>query len=85
MICHHLFLTSAISLGWVPDVEAAYVRAAATHDRAAMRHEEAAELFDGMGLPSLARGERARARLDREGAAAELEHARLRRELLPRP
>jgi len=31
-----------------------------------------------MGLPSLARGERARARLDREGAATELERAQLR-------
>ena len=43
-----------------------------------MVHEHAAELFDGMGLPSLAREERARARLDREGAAAE--RAQLRRE-----
>ena len=31
-----------------------------------------------MGLPSLARGERARARFDREGAATELERAQLR-------
>ena len=31
-----------------------------------------------MGLASLARGERARARLDREGAATELERAQLR-------
>ena len=69
----------------MPEVEAAYLRAAATHDRAAVLHEEAAELFDGMGLPSLARGERARARLDREGAAEELEHARLHRELLRQP
>ena len=36
------------------------------------------ELFEMMGLPSLARGERARARLDREGAATELERAQLR-------
>jgi len=38
-----------------------------------------------MGLPSLARGERARARLDREGAVAELERAKLRRDLASRP
>ena len=50
------------------------------HDRAAMLHQKAAELFDGMGLSSLAREERARARWDRDGAAAEREHARLRRE-----
>ena len=50
----------------MPDVEAAHLRAAATHDRAALRHEEAAELFEMMDLPSLARGERARARLDRD-------------------
>jgi hypothetical protein len=59
-------------------VEAAHLRAAASHDRAALLHEEAAELFEMMGLPSLARGERARARLDREGAATELERAQLR-------
>ena len=71
-------LVSALTLGSVPDVEDAHLRAAATHDRAALRHEEAAELFEMMGLPSLARGERAHARLDREGAAAELESAQLR-------
>jgi len=43
-------------------------------------HEQAAELFDGMGLPSLARDERARARLDRDDAAFERKQARLRRE-----
>ena len=64
--------------GSVPHVEAAHLRAAASHDRAALLHEEAAELFEMMGLPSLARGERARARLDREGAATELERAQLR-------
>lgn len=74
-------LASALNLRSVPDVEAAYLRAAATHDRAALRHQEAAELFEMMGLPSLARGERAHARLDREGAAAELESAQLRRDL----
>lgn len=47
-----------------------------------MLHEEAAALFDGMGLHSLARQERARARFDREGAAADREGARLRREWL---
>ena len=72
-------------LGPVPHVEAAHLRAAATHDRAALLHDQAAELFDMMGLPSLARGERARARLDREGAAAELERAKLRRDLASRP
>jgi hypothetical protein len=61
----------------VPDVEAAHLRAAATHDRAALLHEEAAELFEMMGLSSLARGERARARLDREGAASEFDCAQL--------
>ena len=45
-----------------------------------MRHEQAAELFDGMGLPSRARDERARARFDREGANIERERAQLRRE-----
>ena len=34
-----------------------------------------------MGLPSLARGERARARLDREGAATELESAHVGHDL----
>ncbi|MGB8878850.1 MAG: hypothetical protein WCD11_21210 [Solirubrobacteraceae bacterium] len=62
----------------MPHVEAAHLRAAASHGRAALLHEEAAELFEMMGLPSLARGERARARLDREGAASELERAQLR-------
>ena len=62
----------------MPHAEAAHLRAAATHDRAALLHEEAADLFDMMGLPSLARGERARARLDREGAASEFECAWLR-------
>jgi hypothetical protein len=69
----------------VPDVEAAHLRAAATHDRAALRHEEAAELFEMMGLPSLARGERVRARWDREGAATELESAQLRHDLASQP
>jgi len=50
------------------------------HDRVATVHEQAAELFDGVGLPSLAREERARARWEREGAATEREGARLRRE-----
>jgi len=45
-----------------------------------MQHEQAAQLFDGMGLSSLARQERARARLDRDDAAVEHERARLRRE-----
>jgi hypothetical protein len=58
------------------------MRAATTHDRAAALHEQAAELYDGMGLASLAREERARARLDREGAATERAHARQRREWL---
>jgi len=70
--------------GGVPDVEAAYLRASATHDRAALLHEEAAELFEMMGLASLARGERARARLDREGAATELARAQLRHNLAVR-
>ena len=74
-------LVSALTLGGVPDVEAAHLRAAATHDRAALLHEEAAELFEMMGLPSLARGERARARLDREGAATELESAHVSHDL----
>ena len=77
-------LVSALTLGSVPHVEAAHLRAAATHDRAALLHEEAAELFEMMGLPSLARGERARARLDREGAATELERAQLRHNLAVR-
>jgi len=38
-----------------------------------------------MGLPSLARVERARARLDREGAATELESAQLRHRLAAKP
>jgi hypothetical protein len=45
-------------------------------------HEEAAALFDGMGLGSMAREERARARFDHQGAAADRELARLRREWL---
>jgi hypothetical protein len=45
-----------------------------------VRHEQAAELFDGMGLPSRARDERARARFDREGANIERERAQLRRD-----
>ena len=45
-----------------------------------MQHEQAAELFDGMGLRSLARQERARARVDRDDAAVEHERAGLRRE-----
>jgi len=69
----------------VPHVEAAHRRAAATHDRAALLHEEAAELFEMMGLPSLAGVERARARLDREGAATELESAQLRHRLAAKP
>jgi hypothetical protein len=77
-------LVSAFTLGSVPHVEAAYLRAAATHDRAALLHQEAAELFEMMGLPSLARGERALARLDREGAASELERAELRHNLAVR-
>ena len=78
-------LVSALTLGSVSDVEAAHLRAAATHDRAALLHEEAAELFEMMGLPSLARGERARARLDREGAATELEHAHVRHNIASQP
>ena len=78
-------LVSALTLGGVPHVEAAHLRAAATHDRAVLLHEEAAELFEMMGLPSLARGERAHARLDREGAAAELESAQLRHDLASQP
>ena len=66
----------------MPRVEAAHLRAAATHDRAAVLHERAAELFDGFGLTSLARRERAQARCNREGAATEREHARLRHELI---
>lgn len=64
----------------MPRVEATHLRVAATHDRAAVHHEEAAELFDALGLPSLAREERARGRWDRDGAAAEREYARLRRD-----
>jgi len=63
-------------------VESAHLRAAATHERAALLHERAAELFDGMGLLSLAVRERVRARWERDGAAAEREHARLRHELI---
>lgn len=59
----------------MPRVEAAHLRAAATHGRVAVVHEEAAQLFDGMGLRSLARDERARARLDRDGAATERGYA----------
>lgn len=62
------------------DVEAAHLRAAATHDQAAVLHQEAAELFEMMGLPSLARSERARARLDRTDAASEVDYAQLCRE-----
>jgi hypothetical protein len=69
----------------VPDVEAAHLRAAATHDQAALLHQEAAELFEMMGLPSLARSERARARLDREDAASEVEYAQLRRDRASQP
>ena len=78
-------LVSALTLGGVPDVEAAHLRAAATHDRAALVHAEAAELFEMMGLPSLARDERARARLDRGGAVTELESARLSHDLASQP
>ena len=70
--------------GAVPHVEAAHLRAAVTHDRAALLHEETAELFEIVGLASLARAERARARLDREGAATELESAHLRHNLASR-
>lgn len=61
-------------------VKAAHLHAAATHNRAATLHQEAAALYDGMGLASLARHEGPRARLDREAAVAEREHARQRRE-----
>jgi hypothetical protein len=66
----------------VPLVESAHLRAAATHERAALLHEWAAELFGGRGLESLAARERARAQRNRDGAAAEREHARLRHELI---
>jgi hypothetical protein len=66
----------------VPVVEAAHLRAAANHDRAALLHEQTAALYDGTGLSSLAREERARARLYREGADAEREYARKRHERL---
>jgi lipoprotein NlpI len=66
----------------VPLVEAAHLRAAASHDRAALLHEQTAALYDGMGLSSLAREERARARLYREGADTELEYARKRHKQL---
>lgn len=69
----------------MPDVEAAHLRAAATHDQAALLHQEAAELFEMMGLPSLARSERARARLDREDAASEIEYAQLCRDPASQP
>jgi hypothetical protein len=81
---HYGCVSFGVYPGSVPHVEAAYLRAAATHDRAALLHQEAAELFEMMGLPSLARGERARARLDREGAASELERAELRHNLAVR-
>jgi hypothetical protein len=55
------------------------LRAAGTHDRDAEHHAEAAALFDGVGLHSLARSERARARLAREAATVEREQAELRR------
>jgi hypothetical protein len=64
----------------MPRVEAALRHAAVVHDRAAATHERAAVLFDAVGKPGLAEKERARARFDRDGAAADRERARLRHE-----
>jgi hypothetical protein len=41
-------------------------------------HDRAAQLFEMLGKSELAAGERARADVDREGAAADRERARLR-------
>jgi hypothetical protein len=41
-------------------------------------HDRAAEFFDAWGKPELARGERERARVERDGATADRERARLR-------
>jgi hypothetical protein len=43
-------------------------------------HDRAAEFFDLLGKAELAFTERARARADRDGAAADRERARLRHE-----
>lgn len=64
----------------MPRVEAALLRAAAVHDAAAAMHGRAAEFFDLLGKPELAFIERARARADRDGAAADRERARARHE-----
>jgi len=41
-------------------------------------HDRAAEFFDSLGKTALASDERERARVDRDGAAADRERARLR-------
>ena len=65
----------------LPLLRSTYLRAAdAAHERAAERHEQSAELFDGMGSSSLAREERARARFERERATIERDRALARRE-----
>jgi hypothetical protein len=66
----------------MPRVEAALLRAAAAHESAAALHEQAAEFFGSLGKPSLAASELERADVDRDGAAADHERARLRHEWL---
>jgi hypothetical protein len=62
----------------MPRVEAAFLHAAGVHDAAAALHDRAAQLFETLGKPELAAHERARAHVDREGAAADRERAQLR-------
>ena len=64
----------------MPRVAVAYLRAADTHDFAAAFHERTADWFDKRGDLGSAARERERARLDRDGAVADREHARLCRE-----
>jgi hypothetical protein len=69
----------------MPRVEAALLRAAAVHESAAALHERAAEFFDAVGRSELASSERARAQIDRSGAADDRKRARLRHERLGSP
>ena len=66
----------------MPRVEAALLRAAVAHETAAATHERAAELFTKLGKSDSATRERVRAGLDHEGAVADRERARLRRQHL---